>query len=188
MSNQEEPKKSEKKPEPSADTFMVPPAGCHTLLHERAGGADGMYEIAIFEMRDEDSVMWSVKKRILFPVEKEDGEGKLRMFVAPGWTSELHFSGMDLVAMGKLMLGSIIGRVSGESLKVAAQKDQAMMSLRTEFKYYLNMVHESKDSDHLHEIICALQERGEDDYKQFLTTLRLIAGIISFELREREEE
>lgn len=177
-----------KKPEPAFDTFMVPPAGCRTLLHERAGSNDGMYEIGIFEMRDENSVMWSVKKRVLFPVEKEDAEGKLKMFVAPGWTSELHFSGMDLVAIGKLMLGSIIGRVSGESLQVSAQKDQAMMSLRNEFKDYLMMIHEAKDSDHLHEIIGALQERGAEDYEQFLSTLRLIAGIIVFEMREREEE
>lgn len=176
------------KPEPSCDTFMVPPAGCRTLLHERAGGPDGMYEIAIFEMRNEDSVMWSIKKRILFPVEKEDEQGRSRVFVAPSWTSELHLSGMDLTAIGKLMLGSIIGRVSGESLQVLAKKDQAMMTLRSELQEYLKMIHEVRDTCALNEIICDLQERGEEDYARFLSTLRLLAGIVSFELREREEE
>lgn len=173
-------------PEPSFDVFGVPPPGSRTLLHESASGAEGSYEIAIFEMRDEDSVMWAVRKRILFPVEKNG-----KQLFAPGWTSELHFTQIDLLAMGKEMLGNIIGRVSGESLQVSAARDQVLMELRTKLKEHLLILTDARDNEHLYEIFMRMASEdnaGGEEFQAMLTTIRLTAGLISSQMREREEE
>lgn len=177
------PDKSPVQPEPSFDAFMVPPPGARTLMCEQASGNDGHYEIAIFELRSSENVMWTVRKRILMVVDVND-----KPYLLPSWTTELHFTQLDLVAMSKQMLGNIIGRVSGESLQVSAARDQVMMDLRTRLNEYLHIINDVRDVDHLHEVLAEIQTGDGENYNAMLTTIRLLAGLVISQMKEREEE